>query len=449
MLVYRSETSATGVSGAEITEYLLTGTDARYRAWWPGTHLGLHTLSRGAGCSHVGDMVRMDEYVGRRRVRMTGVVTEVVPGELIVWQLRRGVRLPVRLTLRLSDRAGGVAIRHTITAGWAGPGRVADPLIRRFFGPGFAAAMDEHVHIEFGLLADRIRAERAGAARDHGLSDDVEAIVFRSGTLQLYGRLRHRSDDAPTVVLLSGLGFHTFEYEPLASRLARTGINALSFDFRGHGRSDGPRGRWTLDELTADCRAALDVAERRAGGPIALFGNSLGAMIAIRCAAEDERPVGVVAANCPAHAGDFLLTGPRRVLYRVLGLVEPVAPLRISVNYFIPYEHLIADPEWVATIRADPLIADARRFAVSTYRDLLDGWDGPLAVQRLHKPILVLQGRHDRMQPPEQSRLVFDAANEPKRFELLDTGHLPHLEAPDVVAARLLSWLATAASLPS
>jgi hypothetical protein len=47
--------------------------------------------------------------------------------------------------------------------------------------------------------------------------DDIETTSFRSGALDLYARLPHRADQAPATVLPSGLGFHTFEYEPLPS----------------------------------------------------------------------------------------------------------------------------------------------------------------------------------------------------------------------------------------
>lgn len=102
----------------------------------------------------------MDEYVGRRRVRMTGVVVEAVPGSKIIWQLKQEVRLPVRLLLELTDRDGGVAVRHTIRAGLSGVGRLLDPLLRRYFSPEFAAAMDQHVQTEFPLLRDRLAGPR-------------------------------------------------------------------------------------------------------------------------------------------------------------------------------------------------------------------------------------------------------------------------------------------------
>lgn len=270
---------------------------------------------------------------------------------------------------------------------------------------------------------------------------DVETIRFPSDDLELYGQLWRYADDAPTVVLLSGLGFHSFEYEPFAAELVTVGLNALSFDYRGHGHSPGRRGRWTLDELVSDCRHALDLARWRLRGPVALFGNSLGAMVALLAGARDARPFAVAAANCPARIGDFLLTPSRRALFALAKLVEPVAPLRISVNHFYAYEQLIDDASWVATIRRDPLITEARRLSVRCYRELLETWDGPTVAQQLHKPVLVIQGSDDRLQPPGQSRLVYDAAGQPKRYKLLDTGHLPHLQAPAKLAGLLADWV--------
>jgi hypothetical protein len=151
-----------GLTGREITDFLLGCDDEAYQAWWPGTHLELHVLEHGSGDDHVGDVVLMDEYIGSRRVRMAGEVIEAVPGERVVWQFRPGrLRLPVRLTLELSAHENGVRLRHTITAGWLGRGRVLDPLWRLYFSSSFAGAMDRHVHTEFPLMRDLLRRTRA------------------------------------------------------------------------------------------------------------------------------------------------------------------------------------------------------------------------------------------------------------------------------------------------
>lgn len=164
MLTLETEIFVEGITGSEILDFLLTCTDEEYQRWWPGTHLEFHTVRRGTGPHHRGDIVLMDEYIGARRVRLTGVVDRVVPGRAVVIRLRKVIPLPARLSIEFQDRDGGVALRHTISAGLGGVGRILDPLVRIFFfSPAFARAMDQHVRTEFPLLRDRLVEKRTGS----------------------------------------------------------------------------------------------------------------------------------------------------------------------------------------------------------------------------------------------------------------------------------------------
>lgn len=154
MLTLQTQLRVHGIKGKEIFDFLVNPNDHAYQQWWPGTHLQLHTLKRSE--DHVGDVIYMDEYIGDRRVRMKGVVVEATPGHVLVWQFLKVIRLPVRLSLELADEEGGVAITHTIEAGFKGPGRLLDPLLRLYFTRKFAAAMGDHVKTEFPLLRDRL-----------------------------------------------------------------------------------------------------------------------------------------------------------------------------------------------------------------------------------------------------------------------------------------------------
>jgi hypothetical protein len=155
MIVLETRLRVEGISGKEVFDFLAHPNDVAYQRWWPGTHLQLHSLKGAGGCA--GDLIYMDEYIGERRVRMSAVVLEAVPGRRLVWQLRKLVRLPARLTLELADDDGGVAITHTIEAGYRGPGRALDPLLRLYFSSAFAEAMDQHARTEFPLLSERLR----------------------------------------------------------------------------------------------------------------------------------------------------------------------------------------------------------------------------------------------------------------------------------------------------
>ena len=47
MLTLRSDVLVPGVTGRQITDFLLAPTDDRYRRWWPGTHLRFHVVRAG------------------------------------------------------------------------------------------------------------------------------------------------------------------------------------------------------------------------------------------------------------------------------------------------------------------------------------------------------------------------------------------------------------------
>ena len=52
----------------------------------------------------------------------------------------------------------------------------------------------------------------------------------------------------------------------------------------------------------------------------------------------------------------------------------------------------------------------------------------------------MLHGKKDKLQPITQSQMLYDAANEPKEFKLIDTGHLPNVEDYDLLSELLIEW---------
>ena len=150
MIVIRTRTHVARLTGQEITAFLLHPSDREYQSWWEGTHLQLHPV-KGSG-QRIGDIVYMDELVGRRRIRLAGVVVESIPGKKITWQFKKLVKLPAWLSLELENDDQGVTITHSIRAGFGGIGRILDPILRVYLSEKFARAMDDHVRGEFPKL---------------------------------------------------------------------------------------------------------------------------------------------------------------------------------------------------------------------------------------------------------------------------------------------------------
>jgi len=159
MVILQSIVSVPGIRADQVVEFLLRCSDADYQRWWPGTHLHFHTIERHP--RGVGNLVYMDEWIGKRRVKLKGVVTELLPGRKIVWQLKALVRQPVRLVLEVENEPAGVRITHTIRAGFDRIGKVFDPLFRLYFSDRFRRAMDEHAKTEFNKLVQVFEGDRS------------------------------------------------------------------------------------------------------------------------------------------------------------------------------------------------------------------------------------------------------------------------------------------------
>ena len=137
--------------------FMLNCTDQEYQAWWPGTHLAWHTIIERPG--KLGNLVYFDEYVGRRRFKFQAIVTEIVPGQKIVWQLKKIVRLPAWLRLEFTDHLEGTEIKHTLEVGFQVIGRVINPWLRLYFNADFAKELDEHARTEFPMLVSMLASQ--------------------------------------------------------------------------------------------------------------------------------------------------------------------------------------------------------------------------------------------------------------------------------------------------
>lgn len=126
-------------------------------------------------------------------------------------------------------------------------------------------------------------------------------ITFRSGGGQVVGmwhlpRGASRRRRCPAVVFLHGFTGSRHEAHRLfvlsARRLARSGIAALRFDFRGSGDSAGDFSDMTLSTELADARAAMRWVRRRPEvnpDRVGVLGMSMGGMVSALLLGEDRR----------------------------------------------------------------------------------------------------------------------------------------------------------------
>jgi len=210
------------------------------------------------------------------------------------------------------------------------------------------------------------------------------------------------------VVLVHGLGEHLGRYAHVITHLNGWGWHVLAYDQRGHGRSEGARGRLATDhDLLDDLSHVIDAARTAHRGPLVLLGHSMGGLVVARFAADTKapwwRPVDGLVMSSPAL--DPGMNGVQKLLLAVLG---PLAP-SLAVGNGLKPAWISRDPAVVAAYVADPLVHD--RVTPRLVRFIVDGGEWVRArAAAWTLPTLLLYAGRDRCVAPAGSRAFAAAA---------------------------------------
>jgi fermentation-respiration switch protein FrsA (DUF1100 family) len=196
---------------------------------------------------------------------------------------------------------------------------------------------------------------------------------------------RHES-----IVMIHGLSNSRREPLDKAGYLHQAGYNLLVFDLRGHGQSDGEGTTMGFRE-PEDARAAVAEARALDPGPIALFGYSLGASIAVEEAAVNPDVNAVVEDSGFSSAGEVFMAR------------------------FSEVTHLPNMP-WAA-----PLLAFGQLDVGTSLWNVQPVVEAAL----LNKPLLAIIGSADTIVPPAEGMAIFQAAAGPKQLLVVPgAGHV-------------------------
>jgi len=244
------------------------------------------------------------------------------------------------------------------------------------------------------------------------------------------------------LVIAHGLGEHGGSYARIARELTSAlGIEVVSFDFRGSGRSEGKRGCVkTYDELTVDLVAAIEWAKReRPDLSRFLLGHSNGGLVAIRSVQNRELPISGLILSNPSIR--LVIKVPRWKL-GVAEVLRRVAP-RVTLPSGLENDKLTRDPEVIAAIEQDILRHD--RVSAPLYFGMRNA--GPLALAQagaITVPTLILIGEADPIIDPEMGRLFFEKLGSADKTLRTYPGmrHEPLNElGREVVVADIEKWL--------
>lgn len=239
----------------------------------------------------------------------------------------------------------------------------------------------------------------------------------------------------PTAVFLHSLGCDSTMWQGQVDALSES-HRVVSVDLRGHGCSDAPPGRYSLDTLGTDVIAVVDAigADR-----VTVCGISIGGLVALWMAIRHpDRVTSLVAANTAARIGSIQGWNDRIRLVGEEGM-EAIAE-RIVGNWFMPGFAERRPDIWdraLATFRETSAVGYTGCCAALEDADLRG------EVGSITAPALVIGGDGDGATPPAQAEWLRDHIPGSDLVVIPDAAHLSNLEQPGVFTRTVRQFVST------
>jgi 3-oxoadipate enol-lactonase len=205
------------------------------------------------------------------------------------------------------------------------------------------------------------------------------------------------------------------------------------YDHRGHGRSDKPRGDYSVRSLAQDLHGLiLGLHLDRA----AVVGHSLGGMIALTLALEHPDLVSKLVLVCTTA--------------RLVPQLPITGRVMAGMGYLIPYgvfaekvmKLRVADESDEAVgAGSDRVTRTPKHVAYGCGKGLLTGYDVRRSLSRVKAPTLILAGERDRGAPVAMSRFLHREIKGSRLHIMPGCGHLPMIEKPREFISLLLDFL--------
>ncbi len=261
--------------------------------------------------------------------------------------------------------------------------------------------------------------------------------------LDIYYQCWLPEGDARAVLLVvHGWAEHSGRYTNLVDYFVPKGYAICALDYRGHGKSEGPRGYVDrFSDYLLDLKTFFDlVRSQHSDTKIFMVGHSVGGTVATAYVIDHQHELaGLLLSGASLMMGSGL---PSALipLARILSVLMP----RMGV-FVLDATDISQDKAVVDAYVNDPLVYRGKitcRFAAEMLKTLRKL---PSQMPEIKLPILVMHGTADRLGEPEGSRLLYDrAGSKDKTLKLYQGFYHEIFNEPEreQVLSDMESWLA-------
>jgi alpha-beta hydrolase superfamily lysophospholipase len=231
----------------------------------------------------------------------------------------------------------------------------------------------------------------------------------------------------PAIVLCHGFaGFKELLLPAYAEEFCQKGFIALTFDYRGFGESEGERGKLSPRAQVTDIRNAITFIMSLPGVDahrLGLWGTSFGGANAIVTTALDKR-VKCLCVQLAFGNGERVITGgltgeEREKLESMLMKVWTRAVTQNKIMQ-VPINKILTDEQSIEFY--NKTVADFPGLDIKipflTIKETME-YQPEKYVDSVHVPILIIGAENDKVNPKEESEILYQKANSPKELLII------------------------------
>lgn len=245
------------------------------------------------------------------------------------------------------------------------------------------------------------------------------------------------------LLLIAGLGYSRWMWHKMVPGLAQE-FRVITFDNRGVGGSDKPKGPYTAQLLAADTAALLSALDVESA---AVVGHSMGGYVAQALALDYPHLVDRLVLSATNFGGSNHIRISQEALVVLMDTRgDPRERLRKGIAVSTAPGFSQQNPEfvqeWLAFRAANPLHPQGYEAQLAIGLSLFS--DENCFEPRLHEiqaPTLILFGEHDRVVPVGNAELLSQQIDGSSVTILPDAGHLYPLEKPDEAVEAITGFL--------
>jgi 3-oxoadipate enol-lactonase len=241
-------------------------------------------------------------------------------------------------------------------------------------------------------------------------------------------------DKGPVVLLANSLSSNLGMWEPQVPALVEAGFRVLRYDKRGHGRSQVPKGPYTMEQLAADAVCLLDVLKIRKAH---FCGLSIGGMIGQQVGARHgDRLLSLTLCDTNSFVPNKQQWEDRFKAVRGGGMA---AVVDTTIDRWFTKPGQARLPKVIADVRKMILSTPVEGF-VGCGMAIRDMDNRPLLAQ-IKAPTLVIVGREDQGTPVEANQYIHEHIAGSTFTILENAAHICNMEQAEAFNASLLAHL--------